>query len=131
MEPTRTIFQQEHGYPSSLSDASEESSGSHSCFDDDEPEPTDLTAVAAEGESEREISVNDDGVDIDDADDSEFFDCIDDSDNDNVETTDKKISIRFECDNCKPFGICTWDTVGAVRDIRVRSLTDRGKKLEP
>ncbi|MCS7046569.1 MAG: DUF1080 domain-containing protein [Gemmataceae bacterium] len=40
-----------------------------------------------------------------------------------VDTTDKKISIRFECDNCKPFGFCTWGTKGAVRDIRVRSLT--------
>jgi hypothetical protein len=45
-----------------------------------------------------------------------------------VDTTDKKISIRFECDQCKPFGIATWNTTGAVRDIRVRPLTEAEKK---
>lgn len=45
-----------------------------------------------------------------------------------ADTMDKKVSIRFECDNCKPFGFCTWDTVGAVRDIRVRTLTEAEKK---
>ncbi|MCI0681404.1 MAG: DUF1080 domain-containing protein [Gemmataceae bacterium] len=45
-----------------------------------------------------------------------------------ADTTDTKVSIRFECDNCKPFGFCTWDTVGAVRDIRVRMLTAAEKK---
>ncbi len=34
-----------------------------------------------------------------------------------------KISIRDECDLCKPLGICTWDTTGAVRKIRIRDLT--------
>ncbi len=47
----------------------------------------------------------------------------------NVDTTDKKVHIRFECDNCKPFGFCTWDTVGAVRDIRVRPLTEDEKRV--
>ncbi len=44
-------------------------------------------------------------------------------------TKGRKISIRPECDLSRPFGICTWSTVGAVRDIRVRILTDleRGK----
>jgi hypothetical protein len=40
----------------------------------------------------------------------------------------KKISIRAECELCKPLGIATWRTTGAVRDIRVRSLTDDEKK---
>jgi hypothetical protein len=38
-------------------------------------------------------------------------------------TKGKKLSIRFECDLCRPFGISTWMTAGAVRDIRVRDLT--------
>jgi hypothetical protein len=39
-----------------------------------------------------------------------------------VQTKGRKISIRPECELCRPFGIATWRTVGAVRDIRVRSL---------
>jgi len=34
-----------------------------------------------------------------------------------------KIGIRDECDLCKPLGIATWDTSGAVRNMRVRDLT--------
>jgi hypothetical protein len=45
-----------------------------------------------------------------------------------LDTTDRKISIRVECQACKPFGICTYDTTGAVRDIRVRALTEADKK---
>jgi Domain of Unknown Function (DUF1080) len=45
-----------------------------------------------------------------------------------LETKDKKISIRGECEASKPFGICTWRTEGAVRDIRVRLLNDDEKK---
>jgi hypothetical protein len=37
---------------------------------------------------------------------------------------ERKISIRFECDLCRPLGISTWSTTGAVRDIRIRRLTD-------
>lgn len=36
---------------------------------------------------------------------------------------ERKISIRFECDLCRPLGISSWCTTGAVRDIRIRSLT--------
>ena len=39
-----------------------------------------------------------------------------------ADVKDKKISIRVECDLCKPFGVATWNTSGAVRDIRVREL---------
>lgn len=35
---------------------------------------------------------------------------------------DRRISIRWECEPCKPFGIATWRTTGAVRDIRIRRL---------
>jgi hypothetical protein len=45
-----------------------------------------------------------------------------------LDTTDKKISIRIECAPCKPFGVATWRTTGAVRDIRVRTLTEAEKK---
>ena len=34
-----------------------------------------------------------------------------------------KIGIRDECDLCKPLGIATWDTSGAVRNMRGRHLT--------
>jgi Domain of Unknown Function (DUF1080) len=43
-------------------------------------------------------------------------------------TKGKKISIRVECELSKPFGIATWCTTGAVRDIRVRKLTADEKK---
>lgn len=36
----------------------------------------------------------------------------------------RKVSTRFECEPCQPFGICTWDTTGAVRNIKVRKLTE-------
>jgi hypothetical protein len=45
-----------------------------------------------------------------------------------VGTKGKKISVRVECNLCRPFGIATWRTVGAVRDIRVRALTEDEKK---
>lgn len=45
-----------------------------------------------------------------------------------LDTTDKRISLRRECDSCKPFGFATWKTTGAVRNIRVRALTEAGKK---
>jgi hypothetical protein len=47
-----------------------------------------------------------------------------------LDTTDKKISIRIECGPCKPFGVATWRTTGAVRDLRVRALTEAEKKAE-
>ncbi len=51
-------------------------------------------------------------------------------DNDKVvdaATKGKKISIRAECDLSKPFGVATWRTTGAVRDIKVRELTAEEK----
>jgi hypothetical protein len=45
-----------------------------------------------------------------------------------LDTADKKLSIRIECDPCKPFGVTTWRTTGAVRNLRVRTLTEAEKK---
>lgn len=45
-----------------------------------------------------------------------------------VERKSKKFNTRIECEDCQPFGLCTWDTTGAVRDVRVRKLTDEEKK---
>ena len=39
-----------------------------------------------------------------------------------VVTTDRKIDIRIEMDLVKPLGIATWQTTGAVRNIRVHKL---------
>ena len=43
----------------------------------------------------------------------------------NVGTKDRKISIRWECEPCKPFGVATWSTTGAVRKIRVRRINEK------
>jgi len=45
-----------------------------------------------------------------------------------VDLKGRKVSTRIECEECQPFGICTWDTTGAVRDVKVRTLTDDEKK---
>jgi hypothetical protein len=42
-----------------------------------------------------------------------------------VERKGKRFTTRFECDDCQPFGFATWDTIGAVRDIRVRTLSKK------
>jgi hypothetical protein len=38
------------------------------------------------------------------------------------ELKDRKISIRFEMEPCVPFGIATWSTTSALRNIRLRRL---------
>jgi lysophospholipase L1-like esterase len=53
---------------------------------------------------------------------------IDDEKLVDADTAGRKISTRIECLPCQPFGIATWDTIGAVRDIRVRSLTEAEKR---
>jgi hypothetical protein len=45
-----------------------------------------------------------------------------------VERKSRRFSTRIECEDCQPFGLATWDTIGAVRDIRLRMLTDVDKK---
>jgi len=39
-----------------------------------------------------------------------------------VNTTDRRISIRIEVEPSVPFGIATWSTTGAIRNIRLRRL---------
>ncbi len=45
-----------------------------------------------------------------------------------LDTSDRQLSIRTECNACRPFGIATYETAGAVRDVRVRSLSAAEKK---
>lgn len=45
-----------------------------------------------------------------------------------LETEGLQLSIRTECTVCRPFGVATYDTTGAIRDIRVRLLTDAEKR---
>ncbi len=53
---------------------------------------------------------------------------IDDDKMVDVGTEGKKVGIRLECAACKPFGFATYGTTGAVRNVRVRALTDAEKK---
>jgi hypothetical protein len=48
---------------------------------------------------------------------------IDDEKMVDLETKGHKLSIRFECDLCRPFGVSSWMTAGAVRNVRVRELS--------
>ena len=52
---------------------------------------------------------------------------IDDKQLIDADVSEKKVSIRFECDPCKPFGVCTWNTVGAIRDVQVREVNNAKK----
>lgn len=38
---------------------------------------------------------------------------------------DNRISIRSECEACRPLGIATWCTSGAARNIRIRKVTGK------
>jgi len=48
-----------------------------------------------------------------------------------VERKGRKFTTRIECEDCQPFGLATYDTVGAVREIKLRTLTDAEKKAVP
>ena len=41
-----------------------------------------------------------------------------------VDTTNRKISIRYEVEPSRPFGFATWQTTAALRGIRIRELTE-------
>ena len=41
-----------------------------------------------------------------------------------IDITGRKIDTRIEVDLSQPLGIATWQTAGAVRNIRLRNLTD-------
>jgi len=45
-----------------------------------------------------------------------------------LDTTERDLSIRVECNACKPLGIATWKTSANLRDLRVRPLTEAEKK---
>ena len=51
-----------------------------------------------------------------------------DDDNGKKTKTERKISIRHECDLCRPLGFCSWCTGGAVRNIRLRPVTEPDSK---
>lgn len=49
----------------------------------------------------------------------------------NVTTTGRKISLRFgEIELSKPLGIAAWDTGGAVREIKIRTVTAPDSQTE-
>jgi hypothetical protein len=56
---------------------------------------------------------------------------IDDEKMVDLDREGKKISIRWECEPCRPLGIATWCTAGAVRDLRIRLLKPEEIKPEP
>lgn len=47
---------------------------------------------------------------------------IDDEKIVDVETTDRRIDIRWEVTKCTPLGIATWRTTGAIRNVEMRAL---------
>jgi hypothetical protein len=46
------------------------------------------------------------------------------------EITGKRISTRIEVELSKPFGFCTWQTTGALRNIRIRELDKKNKTVK-
>ena len=44
-----------------------------------------------------------------------------------VDTTDKNIGIRIEVEESKPLGVATWNTAGAVRNIKLKKAPDQGQ----
>ncbi len=52
---------------------------------------------------------------------------IDDQQVVNLATKGRKVSIRPECEACRPLGIATWRTSGAIRGIAYRPLKDDEK----
>lgn len=46
-------------------------------------------------------------------------------------TKDHRFTIRDECDLCRPFGISTWCTTGAIRNVRVRRIKPQAKDSGP
>jgi len=56
---------------------------------------------------------------------------IDDEQVVNQETAGHRISIRDEVDLCRPLGVATWCTAGAVRGVRIRKLTPEEEQPLP
>jgi len=53
---------------------------------------------------------------------------IDDEKMVDATTVNRKINTRIECRVSQPFGFATYATVGAIRDLRLRMLTEEEKK---
>ena len=49
---------------------------------------------------------------------------IDDKQMVDVDTTDKRISVRLEVDLSRPIGIATYNTAAALREIKVREVAE-------
>ncbi len=49
---------------------------------------------------------------------------LNDEDLVDADITDKNIDIRIEVEESKPLGIATWNTAGAVRNIKLKKLPD-------
>jgi hypothetical protein len=49
---------------------------------------------------------------------------LDDSQIVDVDTTDKKIGVRFEVERSKPFGFCTYATTARIRNAKIRVLKE-------
>jgi Domain of Unknown Function (DUF1080) len=47
---------------------------------------------------------------------------VDDKNVVDVDIKGKQVSTRAECELCRPLGIASWQTTGAIRDIRIREL---------
>lgn len=48
-----------------------------------------------------------------------------------VATTGRKIDIRWEMKKCLPFGVATWQTTGAIRNIRMRAFEEKQASVNP
>jgi hypothetical protein len=46
-----------------------------------------------------------------------------------VDTSDVRLSVRFEVQPSRPFGVSTYDTIGEIKSVRVRPLTEKEKKI--
>jgi hypothetical protein len=46
-------------------------------------------------------------------------------------TKDRMISLRLECELCRPFGVASWRTAAAIRNIQVRPLTAEETRSAP
>jgi len=47
-----------------------------------------------------------------------------------VNIENREVDIRIEMEECLPFGIATWSTTGAIRNIRLRKLTPLEASLD-
>lgn len=55
---------------------------------------------------------------------------IDDEQVVDLDTIDRKLSVRFEMEPSRPLGIATWQTAAAVRDIRIRKVKPQARYAE-